>query len=43
MTCCVNKAMPIHFIDGKCHIKQLKSGKAVKLVLTNHTQSISHH
>ena len=30
MMCCVNKTMPIHFIDGKCHIKQ---GKAMKLVL----------
>ena len=28
----VLKTMPIHFSDGKCHIKQLKSGKAVELV-----------
>ena len=43
MTCCVTKAMPIHFIDNKCHIKQLKSGKSRKTWLTNHTWSISHH
>ena len=29
---CVTKATPIHFINVKCHIKQLESGKAVKLV-----------
>ena len=28
----VLKTMPIHFSNGKCHIKQLKSGKAVELV-----------
>ena len=28
MTCCVTKAIPIHFIDGRCHIKQMKSGKS---------------
>ena len=43
MICCVTKAMPIHFINGKYHIKQLKSGKSCKSSLTNHTQSISHH
>ena len=42
MTCCVNKATPIHFIDSKCHIKQLKAEKSHKTCLTNHTQSISH-
>ena len=31
------KTIPIHFIDGKCHIKQLKSGKSRKICLTNHT------
>ena len=25
MACCVTKATPIHFINGKCHIKKLKS------------------
>ena len=35
--------MPIHFINGKCHIKQLKSGKNHKTCLNNHTPSISHH
>ena len=25
MTCCVNMATPIHFIDGKCHNKVIKS------------------
>ena len=40
--CCVTKATPIHFTDGKCHIKQLKSGKS-RTYLTNHTLSISHH
>ena len=39
-TCCINKTMPIHFIDGRCHIKQLKAGKSYKTCLTNHTQSI---
>ena len=43
MRCCLNKATPIHFIDGKCHIKQLKVGKSSKTCLTNHTQSVSHH
>ena len=42
-TRCVTKATPIHFIDGKCHINQLKSGKSHKTCLTNHTESISHH
>ena len=32
-----------HFINGKCHIKQLKSWKSRKTYLTNHTQSISYH
>ena len=43
MTSCVNKTIPIHFIDGRCHIKQLKAGKKGKTCLTNHTRSISHH
>ena len=43
MMSCVSKAMPIHFINSKCHIKQLKSGKSCKTCLINHTQSISHH
>ena len=25
MTCCVTKDTPIHFIDGKCYIKIVKS------------------
>ena len=32
--CCVTKATPIHFINGKCHIKQLKSRKSCKTCLT---------
>ena len=39
----VTKATPINFIDGKCHIKQLKAGKSRKTCLTNYTQPISHH
>ena len=35
--------MPIHFVDSKCHIKQLKAVKSHKTCLTNHTQPISHH
>ena len=35
----VTKAKPIHFIDGKCHIKQLKKWKSHKTI----TWSISHH
>ena len=38
--------MPISFIDGKCHNKQLQAGKSHKNCLINHTQSIStisHH
>ena len=42
MMCCVTKAIPIHFIDDKCHIKQLKSRKVVNL-FTNHTRSISQY
>ena len=42
-TCCVNKATPIHFIDSKCHIKQLRAVKSHKTCLTNHTHTISHH
>ena len=38
--CCVTKAMPIHFINSICHIKQLKSGKSHKNCLTNYTWSI---
>ena len=41
--CCVTKDMPIHFIDGKCHIKQLNAGKSRKTCLANHTWPISHH
>ena len=37
------KGTLIHFIDGKCHIKQLKSGKSFKIYLANYTWSISHH
>ena len=33
----------INFINGRCHIKQLKVGKSCKTCLTNHTQSILHH
>ena len=40
---CVTKAMPIHFINVRCHIKQPKSKKSHKTCLTNHTLSISHH
>ena len=40
--CCVNKTTPIHFINGKSHIKQLKAGKS-HTCLTNHTWSMSHH
>ena len=43
MTCCVTKAISMHFIDEKCSIKQLKSGKSHKTCLTNHTWSISHY
>ena len=43
MICCVNKTMPIYFIIGKYHIKQMKVGKAVKTCLSNHTWSVSHH
>ena len=35
--------MPIHFTNGNCHIKQLKSGKSHTICLTNHTRSTSHH
>ena len=40
---CVNRATLIHFINGKCHIKQLKAGKSHKICLTNHARSILHH
>ena len=40
--CCITKATLIYFINGKCHIKQLKSKKIHKMCLTNHTQSILH-
>ena len=43
MMCYVNKATPIHFIDDRCHKKQLKAEKSHKTCLTNHTQSTSHH
>ena len=36
MMCCVNKAMPILFIGGKCYTKQLRAGKSHKAYLTNH-------
>ena len=36
-TCCVTKAMPILFIDSKCHIRQLKSRKSCNTYSTNHT------
>ena len=31
--------MPIQFIDGKCHIKQLKAGKRYKTCLTNYIRT----
>ena len=43
MMCSVTKVTPIHFIDGKCNIKQLKSKKSQKTSLFNHTRSMSHH
>ena len=43
MTCCVNMATPIHFIDGKYHIKLLRAGKSRETCLTNRTQPISHY
>ena len=39
---CITKAMPIHFINGKCHIKKLIR-KSPKTCLTNLIGSISHH
>ena len=39
MMCCVTKATPIHFIDGKCH----EDGKIHKTCLTNQTGFVSHH
>ena len=39
----VNKTTPIHFIDGRCHVKQLKADKSHKTCLANHRRSISHH
>ena len=36
--CYITKITPIHFINGKCHIKQLKSRESHKTCLTNHTQ-----
>ena len=41
MMCCVTKAMPIHFIDAKCH-KATEKWKSCKTCLTNHTHSISY-
>ena len=41
--CYITKAIPIYYIDGKCHKKQLKSRKSQKTCLTNHTRFISHH
>ena len=43
MTWCGTKAMLIHFIYGKCHIKQMKSRKSCKTCLINYSWSISHH
>ena len=43
MMCCVNMATPIHFINGKCYIKQFKEGKSHETCLTNHTRPISLH
>ena len=43
MTYCVTKAASNHFINGNCHIKQLKSRKSRKTCLTNHTQSTLHN
>ena len=43
MVYCVNKAMPIHLINSKCHNKQLQERKSHNTCLTNHTWSISHH
>ena len=28
----VTKATPMYFINGKSHIKEMKSGKAIKLI-----------
>ena len=39
MMCCVTIAMPIHFINGKCHMTKLKS---CRTSLTNHTASVSY-
>ena len=43
MTCGVNMATPIHFIDDKCHTKLLKAGKSRETCLTICTWLISHH
>ena len=42
-TCYVKMAKPIHFIEGKWRMKQLKAGKSRKTCLTNRTWPISHH
>ena len=42
LQCAVTKAMPIHFIDGKCHIKTQNSVKSCKTDLPNHAW-LSHH
>ena len=43
MKYCVTKAVPIHFIDGKCHIKVIEIGRICKTCLANHIGSLSHH
>ena len=42
MTYCVTKATPLHFINRKCHIKQLKSGKSKNLCNQSHMVYINH-
>ena len=43
MMCCVSTAMPIHFLDDKCHLKELKAEKSCETCLTNRTWPISHY
>ena len=43
MMCSVTKATPLHFINGKCHIKQIKTRKSHITCLTNHIWFIQHH
>ena len=42
MMYCIAKATLIPFIDGNCHINQLKH-KSCNTYVTYHTWSISHH